>query len=405
MSSLSATQADGYYLPPEYYDSGLAKKGVTKNQFAKSKGHNQFVRDGIVRFELPYKGICQSCKISIGRGTRYNAKKIDSGLKYFTTTIWEFSMKCHNCSCQWRIRTNPKQRGFDYCDGIKIQEGQQSIVENVGSEDILFLDDKSSAALDRLANQAHDQRSQLTEHDRLVKLQKLNDETKSSDADSNALIRNKFRKDRKAKRSRLGDAQKLGWKDGMELLDSKANLNEQLLSKEVVYGQPRQAERKKLSNVRKSSIFSSSPPTTSNSRRRRRGSSSHQNDELPIPDETNVSSSNSIPMVVASVAADANLTLQAPIPDGITSNGTSVDNDGTTNTDLIARESGSTSTTKPKKRRISSAVLSSSKPIATSVMLPSKSIESNKTSTSISTTNNNSLGNLLAGYGSDSSEE
>jgi coiled-coil domain-containing protein 130 len=52
MSSLAATQADGYYLPPEYYDSGTYKK-KSKNQFANSKGHNQYVQSGVVRFELP----------------------------------------------------------------------------------------------------------------------------------------------------------------------------------------------------------------------------------------------------------------------------------------------------------------------------------------------------------------
>ena len=42
MSSLAATQADGYYLPPSYFSSGAYKK-KSKNEFAGSKGHNQFV--------------------------------------------------------------------------------------------------------------------------------------------------------------------------------------------------------------------------------------------------------------------------------------------------------------------------------------------------------------------------
>eukprot|EP00540_Astrosyne_radiata_P016122 CAMPEP_0116853432 /NCGR_PEP_ID=MMETSP0418-20121206/17911_1 /TAXON_ID=1158023 /ORGANISM="Astrosyne radiata, Strain 13vi08-1A" /LENGTH=46 /DNA_ID= /DNA_START= /DNA_END= /DNA_ORIENTATION= len=45
MSSLAATQADGYYC--QY-------KKKSKNQFAGSKGHNQFSQKGVVRFELPY---------------------------------------------------------------------------------------------------------------------------------------------------------------------------------------------------------------------------------------------------------------------------------------------------------------------------------------------------------------
>ena len=76
MSSLSATQSDGYYLPPEYYDSGHYKK-VSRNRFAVESevgaqnnnnsnsnstatkkikiGHNQWLKHGIIRFELPEK--------------------------------------------------------------------------------------------------------------------------------------------------------------------------------------------------------------------------------------------------------------------------------------------------------------------------------------------------------------
>ena len=73
MSSLSATQSDGYYLPPEYFESGAYKK-VSRNRFAaesesksKSKsqasnsgskpkvGHNQWLKHGVVRFELAEK--------------------------------------------------------------------------------------------------------------------------------------------------------------------------------------------------------------------------------------------------------------------------------------------------------------------------------------------------------------
>mmetsp|Transcript_24744 Transcript_24744/g.27697 ORF Transcript_24744/g.27697 Transcript_24744/m.27697 type:complete len:82 (-) Transcript_24744:1301-1546(-) len=69
MSSLSATQSDGYYLPPEYYESGAYLK-QSRNQFAASRndknnvnnreqrirtGHNQWLKYGVVRFELPEK--------------------------------------------------------------------------------------------------------------------------------------------------------------------------------------------------------------------------------------------------------------------------------------------------------------------------------------------------------------
>ena len=67
MSSLSATQSDGYYLPPEYFESGKYKK-VSRNKFASETnnakklkaGHNQWFKHGVVRFELPEKASCVS---------------------------------------------------------------------------------------------------------------------------------------------------------------------------------------------------------------------------------------------------------------------------------------------------------------------------------------------------------
>jgi hypothetical protein len=75
MSSLAATQSYGYYLPPEYYESGAYLK-QTRNQFAAASktnnnnnnsnrngttekkiktGHNQWLKHGIVRFVLQEK--------------------------------------------------------------------------------------------------------------------------------------------------------------------------------------------------------------------------------------------------------------------------------------------------------------------------------------------------------------
>lgn len=115
MSSLSATQSDGYYLPPEYFESGAYKK-VSRNAYAakteasarSSKnsvnrnptpkvGHNQWLKHGVVRFELPEKAVCLGCKKSVGRGTRFNARKIKTDQSYFTTPIFEFRLSCRNC--------------------------------------------------------------------------------------------------------------------------------------------------------------------------------------------------------------------------------------------------------------------------------------------------------------------
>ena len=111
MSSLAATQADGYYIPPDYIESGAYKK-KSLNQYNQSKGHNQYLQRSVVRFELPFDGFCTKCGAIVGKGTRFNAHKahVDD---YFTTKIYEFTTKCRSCAnCEFKIRTNPKEQTF-----------------------------------------------------------------------------------------------------------------------------------------------------------------------------------------------------------------------------------------------------------------------------------------------------
>lgn len=249
MSSLSATQADGYYLPPEYFDSGKYKT-QSKNQFAGSKGHNQYLQKGIVRFELPYKGICEKCHVSIGRGTRYNAQKVRTDESYFSTPIVEFQMTCRNCQHPWKIRTNPQQRGFDYVEGITLQAGQEEVVDMTAAEQTV------TTSLDRLDSMALGERKGKTDIEKLHALQKLQSQTTLEDASLNASIRANFRVDRKLKRLKGQQTSKVGWREGMEWLNS--TVDDQLAAKSTVYGQALATEQQRFQKVRKSSIFDTS---------------------------------------------------------------------------------------------------------------------------------------------------
>jgi coiled-coil domain-containing protein 130 len=291
MSSLAATQADGYYLPPGYFEGGAYKK-QSKNAFFASTsrngkkignggGHNQYLQRGVVRFELPYKGVCHGCGESIGRGTRYNAHKTNAG-RYFSTTIYQFAIKCRNCQHPWIIRTNPKERGFDYVDGIQVQAGQETnlamgdcILEQPTTKGTTSMtnhdDDGAIVALQQLESAAHGKRRTLTEQEELQRLQKLNTVSTLLDADNNAFIRKGFRKDRKEKRKRLEHASQRGWRDGMELFADDTT-EDMLAAKEMTYGRPKEEERKRLQLVRSSSIFASSltRPSDKHSRVRRK---------------------------------------------------------------------------------------------------------------------------------------
>lgn len=119
MSSLAATQADGYYVPPNDNGEKAPKKSKT----------NQYEKHGIVRFELPLDAWCLSCNLFISKGTRFNAKKDMIG-KYFTTNLYSFSFNCTKCKSQLEIQTDPENRTYKYSKGLRKHEADLNYISS-----------------------------------------------------------------------------------------------------------------------------------------------------------------------------------------------------------------------------------------------------------------------------------
>jgi hypothetical protein len=198
------------------------------------------------------------------RGTRYNAKKVDTKEFYFTTQILEFQMACRNCSHKFRIRTNPQELGFDYVEGIKIQAGQEPSTELLESTLATNMNVRDALAkLEAAAQGKHQRKNEYEELQELQRLQKLNQTSMLNDADSNANVRARFRKDRKDKRARIQHASSLGWRQGMEVVGP--SLDDAVAAKDTVFGRSKATEKKRFGALKKSSIFSNEKP-----KRRRR---------------------------------------------------------------------------------------------------------------------------------------
>lgn len=141
MSSLAATQADGFYYPPNWRpEFGSISK------FQGSKGSNQYQTHGIIRFELPFDGWCCKCEKPLTKGLRFNAKKDRDG-KYFSTTIFSFSMKCYNCSNPIIIKTDPKNSTYDYFQGIRKMEHDYNA--NIDEDHVEILEEKGHKSLEK----------------------------------------------------------------------------------------------------------------------------------------------------------------------------------------------------------------------------------------------------------------
>jgi hypothetical protein len=132
MSSLAAASADGYYFPPEWEP----KRGGLSKYNTGSRGNNQFQLKGVLRFELPFDCWCTNpdCGRHIGRGTRFNAKKLPAG-EYFSTKIWEFEFTCPDGGCGGRmaIATDPEHRTYRCVRGIRRKIEEFEAVEGDGT--------------------------------------------------------------------------------------------------------------------------------------------------------------------------------------------------------------------------------------------------------------------------------
>ena len=119
MSTLAAARADNFYYPPEWTPEQGSLNKFNNSHGALGKRANK-ISEGIlvIRFEMPYNCWCLGCNNHIGKGVRYNAEKKKAGA-YFTTPIWEFSMKCHLCDTLLVIRTDPKGRDYEFVSGVR----------------------------------------------------------------------------------------------------------------------------------------------------------------------------------------------------------------------------------------------------------------------------------------------
>ena len=276
MSSLSATQSDAFYFPPDYDPSkhGSLSKFNTNGKW---KGANQYQLNGVIRFELPFDGWCLKCNKCVGKGTRFNASKKKDG-NYFSTVIQKFEMKCYDCSNVFIIKTDPQNDTYNYFEGIRKMEHDydnsndyindpDEISQNYTDYVVSNINDRSTTSnigkadpIERMILQQENKRKVDTLKEQFEKLEELQYENKRFDFDKNSLIREKFRKVKtKAKDLQL-EGQRLGL--AIPLLDSSAedvNVAKLARFRETDYMKKAKVnERTKMLSINMQSIFKES---------------------------------------------------------------------------------------------------------------------------------------------------
>lgn len=201
MSTLKATQADGYYRPPDFDHN----KHGSINKHNGYKGHNQAIKRGIIRLELPHKGLCKSCGRVVDQGTRFNGRKKTVGA-YFTTEIYEFTFKCPTCQALLAMRTDPANRDYQYLQNLKLFNSQSKLREREELEK--KQDDSKQSPIVIIEKQKAKEMKVSTESKRLKRLI----QTKSlyqDDVAANRALRKRMREVRQEYVTRLENSRQL----------------------------------------------------------------------------------------------------------------------------------------------------------------------------------------------------
>jgi len=221
------------YYPPDY-DPSKGSLNTQLGQHPLRKRAAKLASEGIlvVRFELPVNAWCTHCNKHIGKGVRYNAEKKKAGM-YYSTTIWEFTMKCHLCMGKMVIRTDPASSQYIFVSGLRKKEESFSAAAN---ETIELLDDEDRArmesdALFRLEHQEADKRAAAESHDRLSKLYNLSSRM-NDDFSMNQAARRIFRAEKAERKQRVEEGRAKGF--GFGLLP--ATERDQQISNRIEFG-------------------------------------------------------------------------------------------------------------------------------------------------------------------------
>ncbi|ETO03714.1 hypothetical protein RFI_33688 [Reticulomyxa filosa] len=198
MSSLAAARADNFYNPPDWDPNQ-----ISRDKFQGSKGHNQYEQKGLIRFEMPFPIFCLKCDKHIDKGVRFNAKKDHIG-HYFSTKLWEFSMRCYSCGNMIKIQTDPEACDYKVVEGAK---KKASAYNNYTESELDLMKVYDEAHKERLQTDAiykleheHKEHQKIRqEWTRIERLQEMQERDKH-DYDNNQVLRKVLRLKKKKKK-------------------------------------------------------------------------------------------------------------------------------------------------------------------------------------------------------------
>jgi len=178
---------------------------------------------------MPWDVFCLSCGGHLAKASRYNAEKKHDG-NYFSTKIWTFKFKCHLCSGEIVLKTDPENRDYACIVGCK-RKTKEWDAEEVSGVKLLGEEEQDGIRSDPFKRLEHAQKDQNAARAKDPVLQQMINFSDSINKDTFALnykLRKTLREEKKKKISLLEESESKGL--GIKLLEPS---NEDILQSTI----------------------------------------------------------------------------------------------------------------------------------------------------------------------------
>ncbi|PVU88491.1 hypothetical protein BB559_005550 [Furculomyces boomerangus] len=196
---MAERKAVNKYYPPEWDPSKGSINTFVGQHPLRDRARKLGLGILIVRFEMPFNIWCGGCKSMIATGIRFNAEKKQIG-NYYSTPIWSFRMKCRFCSHWFEIHTDPKNAKYDVIRGATKKD--EDFSEN-SDDGAIFKDSEATKkrkiddALFNLEHKINEKKKADMQARRIQELLDVNYTRFENHGQANALLRNKFRTEKR----------------------------------------------------------------------------------------------------------------------------------------------------------------------------------------------------------------
>lgn len=172
------------YYPPDFDPSALGRVRKPRDAVTKLQP---------VRLMAPFSMRCTVCGEFIYKGRKFNARKEDTGEKYYKIRILRFYIRCTRCSAEITFRTDPKNMDYAAEKGCRRnfevwREAQLAEETEEETLDRLEREEAERDAMKELEEKTMDAKTEMAVADKLDEIRTRNARMERMDKSGEAVV-------------------------------------------------------------------------------------------------------------------------------------------------------------------------------------------------------------------------